>query len=105
MSAGMGEGLGNETWGRGVGKTSTGGQIGAVRKQDRGFDTRVGVGESLISPVLLAHHGLCSRILENRVRTVSEMFTESNFAPSLFKCTPSLLKRSCLLEKRVKLLI
>ena len=59
----MGEGLVKDKWSRGAGNTGTGGQTGAVSKQDRGCDTRVGVEESIISPVLLAHQELCGWIL------------------------------------------
>ena len=40
-----------------------GGQTGAMGRQDRGGDVRVGGGLSITNPVLLAHQELCVWVL------------------------------------------
>ena len=55
--------LAKVTWGREARDTRAGGQTGAEHRKDRECNTKVGEGGSLLSPVLLFHHELCSWFL------------------------------------------
>ena len=79
-----------------AGYAGAGGQIGAEHVRDRGCNTKMGEGESLLSPVLLAHHELCSCTL---------MLESSKLVPFLLRWRLSALYRSLLVQKESKLLM